>query len=174
MTIHKAIYGSTLSGKSTLARALVAAARNDNIVPIIYDPTESKLWSSDYVTSDSAEFFYMLKQAHEQNFKIFAVVDEADTLLSVSEKENHWLASRGRHFGLELCVITQRPQMIAPTVRGQTGEQFLFNIGVNDAKFLANDHGAQGFEDAPELVKGEFLHCRWEGNEKRVDKFKIF
>ena len=171
---HKLITGQTLSGKSTLARAIVADASARHIVPVIYDPTLSPDWKSDFVTDDYAEFVSNLSECARAGLPIFAVVDEADTVLSQGDRDNWWLFTRGRHFGIEACAITQRPQLVAPTVRGQCADVFVFHLGKNDASFLSEDVAAPDIQGAPTLRQGEFYRVGWRDGRRITDKLKIF
>lgn len=172
---HKLIVGVTESGKSTLARAMESDAVNRGIVAIIYDPTLNPQWKTEHVTCDEYEFFGMLYTAYESGIKsILAIVDEADTIMSMSHRHNWWLFMRGRHFGIEAIAITQRPTNIAPSVRGNTSELFAFSIPQSDAKALADDFAAPEIEKAAGLIQGEFLHAHWVHRKKVVDKRRIF
>lgn len=171
---HKLIVGGTETGKSTLARAMEADAVKRGIVPVIYDPTLNPAWISELVTCDEFDFFDMLREQHEKKKSILAIVDEADTIMSMSHRHNWWLFMRGRHFGIEAIAITQRPTNIAPSVRGNTSELFAFRIPKSDAQELANDFAAEGIAKAAELVQGEFLRAYWKDRKKVVDRLRIF
>lgn len=95
-------------------------------------------------------------------------------MLTMAHRDNWWLFTRGRHFGIEACAITQRPTLIAPTVRGMCNDVFVFKVSKSDAQMLANDYAAQGLENASELDQGEFLRSSWKNKKKSVDKLKIF
>lgn len=171
---HKLIVGTTMSGKSTLARAMVADAARRGIIPVIYDPHGSPEWDSEIITADESEFFTAVSESIGNGRKIFAVMDEAETVLSISHRHNWWMFTRARHYGIESCAITLRPKLIAPTVRGNVHEMFVFNLCRTDAQELADDFNAPGLADAPNLAQGEFLFARWVDKKKIVDKLKVF
>lgn len=172
---HKLIVGTTESGKSTLARSMVEDAAKRGAFVIVYDPTLNPAWATEFVTADEYQFFAWIHEAHENGItSIVAVVDEADTIMSMSHRHNWWLASRGRHFGIEAIFITQRPTMIAPSVRGMPSEHYAFRIPKSDAQLLADDCAAPELAGAAELAQGEFLRARWVDRKKVVDKLKIF
>lgn len=171
---HKLIVGTTMSGKSTLARSMVEDANKRGILVLVYDPHESSEWKAEVVTSDEVEFMTALSESIEPNVKIFAVMDEAETILSMSHRHNWWLFTRARHYGIESCAITLRPKLIAPTVRGNVHEMYVFNLCRTDAQELADDFNAPGLAAAPDLVQGEFLRASWRDKKKVVDRFKIF
>ncbi len=170
---HKLITGCTLSGKSTLAKLMVSDAKKRGIASVIYDPTLSE-WDSEHITDGEHEFFYMLNDAHKKGFPVFVVIDEADTILSMSHRHNWWLFMRGRHFGFEVCAITQRPKLVAPTIRGNAGEFYVFAVAKSDAQELADDINADGLIIAPTLRQGEFLRAYWKDGKKVVDRHRIF
>lgn len=172
---HKLIVGTTESGKSTLARAMVEGAARKGIAVIVYDPTLNPAWKADFVTADEYEFFSAIHEAHRSDItRICAVVDEADTIMSMAHRHNWWLFSRGRHFGIEAIGITQRPTMVAPSVRGMPSDIYAFLIPRSDARLLAEDCAAPDLEQACELSQGEFLRAHWVNRKKVVDKHKIF
>lgn len=171
---HKLIVGGTETGKSTLARSMEADAFKRGIVPVIYDPTLNPAWKSELVTDDEYEFFFMLNAQFEKGGSILAIVDEADTIMSMSHRHNWWLFMRGRHYGIEAIAITQRPTNIAPSVRGNTSELFAFRIPKSDALALADDFAADGINKAAELAQGEFLRAYWKDRKKVVDKHRVF
>lgn len=171
---HKLIVGQTLSGKSTLARAMVKDAISRGIQPCIYDPTMNPDWGTEFVTCEPDIFFAWLRDFHAAGYKCVAVIDEAETILSQSDRRNWWLFTRGRHFAIECIAITLRPTLIAPTVRGNCAELFCFYINRNDAAILASDFGAPAVEKAYELIQGEFFRAAWKDKKKCVDKLKIF
>lgn len=170
---HKLVVGQTLSGKSTLVKAMAAEAIKRGIVLVVYDPTLSPEWPTEFVTDDEETFYEMLRAVHAEGSQALCVVDEADTLLSMSHRHNWWMFQRGRHFAFEFVAITQRPQLVAPSIRSNAPELFIFQTGKNDAAFLGEDYGVD-LSAAPELVQGSFLHAHWECGKKVVDKRKIF
>lgn len=170
---HKVIYGQTLSGKSTLAKAMVKAAIKKGIVPVIYDPTLAN-WDSEFITDDFNVFVSYLKMVYEKGHKIFAIIDEADTCLSMAHRQNWWIFTRGRHFGIEACAITQRPQLIAPSIRGNAPEMFVFHLGKNDSNFLAEDISAPRLVECPNLVQGSFYSVGWKDRKRICQANKIF
>lgn len=168
------IVGCSESGKSTLAKAMARNLEKRGVTVTVYDPINSE-WSPEaFVTYDQKEFFEEVKQSHASGEKQVAFMDEADTLLSVADKQNHWILTRGRHYAIMPVPITQRPALVAPTVRGQCNELYCFAVSKPDAKLLAEDFAHDGLLAAPSLNQGEYLHCHWVNKQKVVDKGKIF
>ena len=159
---------------------MVADALTREIIVVVYDPTLSE-WSTDthdvrLVTCEQYDFLAELARIYAEGAPngILAIIDEADTMLSQSHRGNWWLFTRGRHFGIECIAITQRPKLIAPTIRSNTDEVFVFNTSKSDASDLADDRAAPELIDAPKLAQGEFFRAYWKNKNKIVDKLKIF
>lgn len=168
------IVGASETGKSLLAKSIARDLESKGLRVTVFDPVLS-VWSEKAeVTEAESEFFVLLSDAHAAGYKQAVFVDEADTLLSIAHKQNHWLLTRGRHYGLMVHVITQRPALVAPTVRGMCNQLFLFRSSKDDAKLLAQDFAHDGLLTAPELKQGEFLRCYWKDKTKTVDKGRIF
>jgi hypothetical protein len=157
--MHALICGVTLSGKTTLARSIARDVADAGQNVIVYDPVGTTTggggWpSSAVVFDDPDEFIEYMNHPAVNCAHVF--VDEADEVFSLSHKGNFWLPKKGRHFGFQLYMITQRPKMIAPTARKQVGVCYMFRLAVDDARELAADFG---FSDAHKIMldKGDFL-----------------
>lgn len=170
---HKLIVGQTLSGKSTLAKQMEADSFAKGIPSIIYDPTLSPDWKSELVTDDEETFYHFLHVIAEESPNALVIVDEADTLLSMAHRHNWWLFQRGRHFGFECIAITQRPQLVAPSIRNNAPELFIFQSGKNDSAFLGDDYGVD-LSGAVDLQQGRFLWAHWKNGKKVVDSLRVF
>lgn len=159
--MHTLFCGVTQSGKTTLARMVAQnlAASGQRI--IVFDPVQTKTlnygWpSGSMVFTDPLEFSgYMAdEESGPANSHVF--VDEADEIFSLRQPENFWMLKKGRHFGLAVNVITQRPHLVAPTVRSQCGKAFVFRLGRDDARSIGAEYG-HNLLLANGLDRGEFL-----------------
>lgn len=157
--MHTLICGVTLSGKTTLARALCRRLDGLGQNTVVYDPvgtaTAGGGWGERSIVFDDADEFWAY-MADDRVVGAHVFVDEAGDQFGVSQKQNHWLATRGRHFHLYLYMIAQRPKMIAPTVRTQAGRCYMFRLACEDAKEVGMDFGHSGL-DKKELDTGDFL-----------------
>ena len=176
------ICGQSETGKSVLMMSRADAHIVDGFVAIVHSPMcKSEPWPSGCELYESCDDFMsrcLQLAAHSQKMqaplKCALFIDEADILLGVVDRENHWLLTRGRHYFPYIYVITQRPKMIAPNVRGQCKELFLFQISADDARELSRDFAAD-LGEAPHLMQGEHLHVGWSDRVKtvtRVDGFR--
>lgn len=164
--MHALICGATMTGKTTLARyfARDLAAKGQSI--ICYDPVGSKTggvegWPpKSIVFTDPLDFADYMSGTYDEmtpapsNAHVF--VDEADEIFSLKHPENFWMLKKGRHFGLSINVITQRPHLVAPTARNQCGKAFVFRLARQDMRNIGADFG-HNLNHAPELDRGEFF-----------------
>ena len=156
---HTLFTGVTMSGKTTAARMFSRAFCAHRIPVVVYDPVETETkgggWGENaLVFSDPVEFVDFLGSDDCGACKIF--IDEAADIFSLRMPENFWIATRGRHYGWQLFVITQRPMLIAPSVRNQCGEAFIFRLTTSDLSNIGADFGHDLREE--KLDAGDYLH----------------
>ncbi|MGL6121759.1 MAG: hypothetical protein ACRC1W_01730, partial [Shewanella sp.] len=83
-------------------------------------------------------------------------IDEAADHCGVSDRDNHWLLRRGRHYGFVVHLISQRPKMLAPNVRGQCSRAYIFRLAKSDLTEIAADLGHEVPENPP-LDAGHYI-----------------
>jgi len=172
--MHRLITGRTLSGKTALARILVAEAQRQGVDAIIHDPMLS-FWGDKAAVYETAfEFMRAICEATKIRKPYIVVVDEADIVLSMGHQRYHWLLTRGRHYGFKVIVLTQRPALVAPTVRGQCTDVAVFKVSKKDAKLLADDYACEAINDAVDLRQGEFLQVGWVDGQIVAKKMCVF
>lgn len=175
---HVLIVGATETGKSRLAKQLCATRVKSReflgTEHIVLDALGANWGDGVDVVETFPELHAAIIDNHAERIPTCVYVDEADIFLSMRNPENFWLLLRGRHFGLSVTVITQRPAMVAPSVRGMCATLHAFSVSESDAKTLANDYAY------PNLGKilvgqkqGHWHHVRWEGGEKTVTAFSF-
>jgi len=157
--MHTLICGVTLSGKTTLARTLARCADDCGQNVIVFDPVGTNTAGGDWpkrsvLFDNEAEFFAYLARPDVGHAHVF--IDEAGDLFNASKRENFWLLTRGRHFGLFVYLIAQRPMMLYPTVRNQCGQAYIFRLAHNDLRMIGQDYGFSNL-DKNSLDKGDFL-----------------
>lgn len=152
---HSLICGMTESGKSTLAKRMVAEFKKKGIGTLVFAPIDKRGWDADFQTDDLEHFkAVVLASKHCMVF-----VDEADLVCSRAQPENNWLAVRSRHRQHSVFFLTQRPQMINTTVRGQCKNLFCFCIAADDAKELARQWNCNMLKSAGILKTGEYVYA---------------
>lgn len=172
--IHRLIVGGTLTGKTTIARKIAAQYEERGIVSTVYDPLSHDWPEGAIITTTPEDFFAVIHARNADGQRQLCITDEADTVFSQSDRDRFWIAVRGRHYGIENIFCTQRPTMIAPTVRTQCAELFCFRVSASDAAMLSQDFADERLREAVNLDQGEFLYSRWEGGKKVLDKFRAF
>lgn len=173
--MHTLICGVTASGKTTLAHAIAAELAKHGHGIIVYDPVLSETaagkWPEKSVLfSDEEEFFEYLARPDVRNAHVF--VDEAGEVFNLGKRHNFWLLTRGRHFGLQVYMIAQRPKMIAPTARTQASIGYVFRLAPADLKDVLADFGHGPDTVKKELDAGDFL-CLHSG-QASISRANIF
>ena len=155
--MHALFCGVTMSGKTSLAKAIARALPSQDRV-YVYDPVslpeELEEWDATFVTDDFQTFMEYVRDPRNAGAHLF--IDEAGEHFSVGQRENHWLLTRGRHMGYKVNLIAQRPKLLAPTVRTQCGRVYMFRLASDDAEEIGKDFGHAGLARET-LDKGECL-----------------
>lgn len=148
------IVGVSESGKTTLANKLIA----ETVLPVfVRDPVQCA-WTKNngfFDTSDQLKKLLNGKPA-------LVVVDEASDFFGTSQRDNHWIFSRGRHYGIIPIAIAQRIKMVVPAVREQATDLYVFESSLEASQLLAEAYNSPILLDAVELNQGEFFHVRRE------------
>jgi DNA helicase HerA-like ATPase len=157
--LHHTLYaGGTMTGKTTLARLVARQRARKKRNVVIYDPVGTQTAGGGWPEGDNVLLFddfeeFMTWVGKNGDADLF--IDEAGDHFRVQDAENHWLLRRGRHYGYEVHLISQRPKMMAPNVRNQCSKAYLFRLSTDDVREICGDMG----RDAPtsELDKGDFI-----------------
>jgi hypothetical protein len=178
---HSLIVGATETGKTRLAK-LIAQKRMESeafLIPtrqLALDGLGSGWCEGVEVVTEWTEFHKAVIRNHSQGYATACYVDEADMHLSMSDRDHWWALTRGRHFGMDVTVITQRPALVAPTVRGQCATLHCFRVSDSDAQLLAADFAADAMRDmVTKLKQGEWCAVEWEKStgEKTVNQYVL-
>lgn len=162
---HELICGVTQTGKTTLARKKARDLSKIKNGPqiIIFDPVGTETlggdWPENSILFDDPRLFFewienIRENPHENGCAIF--IDEADLVFSHSQPENNWMLTKGRHYGMRFILSTQRPKMVAPSVRGQCGIVYAFRLSRTDLKMLGDDTAHNDIEKI-NLDAGDYL-----------------
>jgi len=164
---HVLIAGTTMSGKSTLARQLAAQYKRAGIGVIVLDPLQDDRWGADYQTADNGAFLASAKNS----WQCALFVDEAGAAIGRYNPEMEWCVTQGRHLGHRTHVITQWPTQLSPLVRGQCAYLYLFQVPRKAAALLAEEFNSEQLEAAAALPMGECLEMQRGG---AVRRHKVF
>lgn len=173
---HTLICGLTESGKTTLAQSIAQklAAKKQNI--IVYDPvgtpTAANGWPQSAIRFNN-EMDFLRHISKEETGHVHIFVDEAGDLFNLKKEYNFWMLTKGRHMGFQMYVITQRPKLVAPSVRSQCSVAYVFRLRADDMKEVGADY-ATDFKDQKPLDTGDFFVLRSNTTEiKRANVFTL-
>lgn len=156
--MHSLYCGVTQTGKTTLARSHSRILKSHGQFVIVYDPVNTTTthgggWAADIITDD---FDALLHYLETRRGAAHVFIDEAGEHFGVGDRDSHWLLTRGRHKGLFINLIAQRPKMLAPTVRTQCGRAYAFRMSPDDLTEIGQDFG-HGQLGKTLLEKGDYL-----------------
>lgn len=170
--MHSLYCGVTQTGKTTLAREHSRILKSHSQDVIVYDPVATKTagggWAADIITDD---FDALLNYLENRNKAAHVFIDEAGEHFGVGDRHSHWLLTRGRHKGLFINLIAQRPKMLAPTVRTQCGRAYAFRMSPDDLTEIGQDFG-HGQLGKTLLEKGDYLVLN--SGLSAIGKFNVF
>lgn len=149
---HVLILGTTLCGKTTLAKKLAKKYKQNGFGIIVLDPICDPGWDATYITDDVDDFLGVFWDSR----RCAVFVDEAGENVGQHDKEMVKTATRGRHYGHAVHYIAQGGKQISKTVRDQCGRLFLFTTGIVDAKTHAVEWNNSELINAKTLTQGGY------------------
>jgi DNA helicase HerA-like ATPase len=153
MNGHILVAGQTLSGKTFLAKQLVANYKAKGVPVAVLDPLADPEWNADFETTNQAEFLDYAKE----NESHLLVIDEGGQSIGRYNQAMEWVATMSRHWGHRSVIITQSPKQIPTTVRGQCTTVYLFRVTPPNSKVMFEEYGAEEFKEAHKLPKYYFF-----------------
>lgn len=157
--MHHLFIGVTLSGKTTLARVFSRELLAAKKLVAVYDPLGTDTAGGDWgdgarIFHEADRFIDFVHSDESTNYHIF--VDEAHHIFGHSQKENFWMLTQGRHYGMHFYVITQRPTKVHPDARTNCARCYMFRLANDDAKEIGSDYGHSTLH-RENLDTGDFL-----------------
>ena len=150
---HKAAYGYTGSGKTTLVKSFIKTYLRHKQQVIIY------AGNNDTDFGSGVKFVFDVEELEaalldDENKGAFIILDEgADIYEDVKPTQHptvHRLFRKGRHDGFTVWILTQYYTAIPPKVRRNCAERFIFAQGDEEsAKTIWQDCGRIEFEGRP-------------------------
>lgn len=184
MEPHVLICGVTQTGKTTLGRKFARELSRPKNAPVllVFDPVATETLGGDWpenalIFSEREIFMEYVHAIRERRvtsgdangYAIF--IDEADLIFSHAQPENAWLLTKGRHMGMRIFLMTQRPKMVSPSVRGQCGVVYAFRLSRTDLKMLGDDTAHNDIEKIS-LDAGDYLVLK--SGTSHLERFNVF
>jgi len=157
------IVGVSESGKSALADSFI---KKSPFPVYIRDPVGAH-WSKCNGRFNTSAGLRLLMDKQKVKTPCVALIDEGADFFTTGQKENHWIMTRGRHGAILPIVICHYVKAMAPIVRDQASDLFVFESSKDAGEILADSYNMPALKDAHKLHQGEFYHVR------RVDKVRI-
>ena len=164
---HRLITGTTLSGKTTLARRLAALYTAQKRPVIVLDEMMDSKWVTEggavLLTDDQDEFL----EAFWASTSCAAFIDEAAESVGKYDASMAKTATRGRHHGHICHYIVQRPALISKTVVTQCTEAYIFVSEPDDLDVLAKRYHCPPIRDAGGFMQGQYIHVVRFGEDRK-------
>jgi len=178
--MHTLLIGRSGSGKSALAKQLGSSLREHGETVLAFNPTGERGYTrrdafgcaaADWETYNPDLFIQKVVKQVRKRRKFFVIIDEAHEMFPHSKQSDHlWIATRGRHHGINIIGCSQRGALINPTFRGQCSTIYLFKCSMTDAKFMADDFGDKELLNAMKLKPGQYYRLTIDS----IDRGEVF
>jgi len=150
---HKAAYGYTGCGKTTLIKAFVKTYLKHKQQVYVYAGNGDYSFGRGVTYIDDVDELEALTR-NPDTFGAFIILDEGADIYEDMKPSKHRnvqsLFRKGRHKGYTLWILTQFPTAIPPKVRRNCAERFIFAQGDEEsAKAIWKDCGRIEFEGRP-------------------------
>ena len=171
---HVLVVGQTLSGKTTLAKLLVADWLKQGIPCIVFDPRLTA-WGEPgdervLVVRDVAAFL----AAVEGSVSCGVVWDESGGHFDRTDQQHLWVALESRHLGHRAVLITTYYKLLPPAVREQITTLYLFKAGVRTCKQVAEEWASPALELANKLPVGTCYKVTAPGGPELTVRLHLF
>lgn len=134
---------------------MAATYRKNGVETIVLDPMNDPEWAASFKTTDPDKFLTMVWDSRQ----CAVFIDEAGKAIGRFNNVMNELATQGRHWGHNVHFITQGGTQLAPIIRNQCSQLFIFTTAKTDCKVHANEWNASELENASLLKVGEYYHA---------------
>ncbi len=176
--MHTLITGMTESGKTTLARITAVGLIRKKKQVWVLDPCDDDQWADGCRVFNDIETFL---PAVRSKTDLFLFVDESGYSLDRYEPEHNWLATTSRHQGHSVTFIGQRFTQLAPIIRTNCSQCYMFAQPRKDIEAVAEEFNEDSLLEAPKLQQFEFVRLgrfspplhgrvRWQNMKVYIDK----
>jgi hypothetical protein len=162
--IRGGIFGLSLSGKTTLAKAISYQYWIQKRIPsLVLDPFRTRWGDHAWVTNDEEWFWKEVWQRRDS----LVIVDDASATIA-ADKELVPVFTMLRHNHHRLLIIGHHGNNLLPAMRQEFDTLFLFRQGAGSAEMWAENNADKRIRECTSLNKYEFLEIRsYGGVEKR-------
>lgn len=150
--LPEGIFGPSLSGKTTLARALVCERERRGMRALVLDPHREKWGAHSIVFTDEEKFWATVWEAR----RCVIVCEEAAATLR-RERDLVPAFTRIRHREHKLIVVGHSGTDLLPVMRQQIGTLYLFLQSKSSAEIWAETMADERLMAATQLQQFEFL-----------------
>lgn len=153
---HVLVVGETMCGKTRMVKQIVNQQSREGIPLLVLTPLwQDSEWEADLITDDKEKFYAYVFSHTGCNL----VIDEAGSKKMVGSHGDQMndIATRGRHHGHRVWIITQRATMVDISTRTQCNNVFAFRTGKYDAGNLSENFADDLFLQCPGLEDGEAI-----------------
>lgn len=153
--LHVGIFGSGLSGKTTLAKGISKEAAKGGVNSLVLDPNQ-EVWGAQAKIFVDEDLFWN-DVWHVSLNKLVFVEEAAETIRRDNKKTS--LFTRIRHRGHKLVVIGHNGTNLLPVQREQIHHLYLFKQSPGAAELWADLWADERIMAATTLKQYEFLRC---------------
>lgn len=154
--LHVGIFGSGLSGKTTLAKGITGAAfKSSRITTLVLDPNNERWGDHAKVFTDEDAFWHAVW--NEYTGCLVVVEEAAETIRRDNKKTS--LFTRIRHRGHKLIVVGHGGTNLLPVQREQIHHLYLFRQSPKAAELWAELWADERIMESTRLDQYEFLRC---------------
>jgi hypothetical protein len=165
---HSLIVGRTRTGKTTLAKVLVANAVSRGKNVCVLDPIHSVWKGVGFQSANPQEFLDHVKTTKDGSL---VVVDEAGISIGKYDAEMNWLTTTSRHLGHSAILICHQYSQLSTTIRSQCTVLYVFASNFSSIKLLVDEypHLTDKINQVMQYESGFFLRIM----NNRADRFRV-
>jgi hypothetical protein len=155
MSVHRAVIGPTMSGKTTLVRSMIREARRAGRAALVCDPNGEPGWGADWVTADPHA---LLAKARASAGCLIVLEEGASYLTNTREAMPlRWFVQRSRHLGHKVVWTSTKGTTVPPIYRNNVGGVALFGCAPAEAENWADEFNDAGLLKAVALPRYQYL-----------------